>query len=142
MFAGARLIKCDAAPGHGVLEQLHPVSCARPAGAAEGGAELRGETAAGDYERRGQELDVRSRSSAFPQSRADDVFHRVSLAEAASLGDLHEPQSPDEPIVLHLTRFPMAPGKPRKEQHRIGRADELSTTFETFERNVRDQLGA
>jgi len=72
---------------------------------------------------------------------APTMYHSgVSLAEAVSLGDLHHPQTPDEPIVLHLTRYPMSPGKPRKEQHRIGRADLLATTFETFERNVRDQL--
>src|SRR5262249_37864640 len=70
------------------------------------------------------------------------MYHTgVSLAEAVSLGDLQHPQSPDEPVVLHLTRYPCAPGKPRKEQHRIGRADLLSTTFETFERKIRDQLG-
>jgi len=69
------------------------------------------------------------------------MYHTgVSLAEAVSLGDLQHPQSPDEPIVLHMTRYPCAPGKPRKEQHRIGRADLLSTTFDTFERNIRDQL--
>jgi len=69
------------------------------------------------------------------------MYHTgVSLAEAVSLGDLQHPQSPDEPIVLHMTRYPCAPGKPRKEQHRIGRADLLSTTFETFERKIRDQL--
>jgi spermidine dehydrogenase len=72
---------------------------------------------------------------------APTMYHTgVDLPEAVSLGDLHHPQTPDEPIVLHMTRFPMAPGKPRKEQHRIGRADLLSTTFETFERNIRDQL--
>jgi spermidine dehydrogenase len=69
------------------------------------------------------------------------MYHTgVSLAEAVSLGDLQHPQSPDEPIVLHMTRYPCAPGKPRKEQHRIGRADLLGTTFETFERHIRDQL--
>jgi len=69
------------------------------------------------------------------------MYHTgVSLGEAVSLGDLHHPQTPEEPIVLHMTRFPMSPGKPRKEQHRIGRADLLSTTFETFERSIRDQL--
>ena len=69
------------------------------------------------------------------------MYHSgVSLAEAVSLGDLQHPQSPDEPIVLHMTRYPCAPGKPRKEQHRIGRADLLSTTFDTFERKIRDQL--
>jgi len=69
------------------------------------------------------------------------MYHTaVELAEAVSLGDLRHPQAPDDPIVLHMTRYPMSPGKPRKEQHRIGRADLLSTTFETFERKIRDQL--
>ena len=36
---------------------------------------------------------------------------------------------------------PCAPGKPRKEQHRLGRDDLLTTSFETFERKIRDQLG-
>jgi len=69
------------------------------------------------------------------------MYHTgVELPEAVSLGDLRHPQAPDDPIVLHMTRYPMSPGKPRKEQHRIGRADLLSTTFETFERKIRDQL--
>jgi len=72
---------------------------------------------------------------------APTMYHTgVALAEAVSLGDLKHPQTPDEPIVLHMTRYPMSPGKPRKEQHRIGRADLLSTSFETFERSIRDQL--
>jgi spermidine dehydrogenase len=69
------------------------------------------------------------------------MYHEnVGLTEAADLGELHHARTPDEPIALHLTRTPCAPGKPRKEQHRIGRADLLTTTFETFERNIRDQL--
>jgi spermidine dehydrogenase len=36
--------------------------------------------------------------------------------------------------------MPGAPGKPRKDQHHIGRAELLATSFETFERNIRDQL--
>jgi spermidine dehydrogenase len=72
---------------------------------------------------------------------APTMYHTgVALSEAVSLGDLHHPQTPDEPVVLHMTRYVMSPGKPRKEQHRIGRADLLSATFETFERNIRDQL--
>ena len=72
---------------------------------------------------------------------APTMYHAsVELSEAVSLGDLRHPQAPDEPIVLHMTRYAMSPGKPRKEQHRIGRADLLNTTFETFERNIRDQL--
>ena len=72
---------------------------------------------------------------------APTMYHTgVQLSEAVSLGELRHPQTPEEPIVLHLTRFPMSPGKPRKEQHRIGRADLLATSFETFERSIRDQL--
>ncbi|HJN43466.1 MAG: FAD-dependent oxidoreductase [Vicinamibacterales bacterium] len=70
------------------------------------------------------------------------MYHtRVGLDEAVSLGDLHHAESPDEPVVLSLAHYPGSAGKPRKEQHRIGRQDLLSTTFETFERKLRDQLG-
>lgn len=69
------------------------------------------------------------------------MYHtEVSLAEAASLGDLRHPQSPDEPIVVHMERTPCAPGLPIKEQHRAGRAELLATSFESFERRIRDQL--
>ena len=72
---------------------------------------------------------------------APTMFHTgVALTEAVSLGDLQHAQNPNEPVALHLTKIPTAPGKPRKEQHRIGRAELLNTTFETFERNIRDQL--
>jgi spermidine dehydrogenase len=64
----------------------------------------------------------------------------VSLAEAVSLGDLRHPQSPDEPIVIHMERTPCAPGQPIKMQHRLGRAELLATSFETFERRIREQL--
>jgi spermidine dehydrogenase len=65
----------------------------------------------------------------------------VSLSEAVSIGEYKTPVTPQEPMVLHLGRTPCAPGKPRKEQHRLGREDLLRTTFETFEREIRDQLG-
>jgi spermidine dehydrogenase len=69
------------------------------------------------------------------------MYHsEVSLAEAVSLGDLRHPQSPDEPIVVHMERTPCLPGLPIKDQHRAGRAELLATSFETFERNIRDQL--
>jgi spermidine dehydrogenase len=65
----------------------------------------------------------------------------VGLAEAVTIGDYKASVTPEEPMVLHLVRTPCAPGKPRKDQHRLGREDLLRTTFETFERNIRDQLG-
>jgi spermidine dehydrogenase len=69
------------------------------------------------------------------------MYHdTVSLPEPVDLGELRHSASPQEPVVLSLTRYPNVPGLPRKEQHRAGRAELLSTTFETFERNIRDQL--
>ena len=65
----------------------------------------------------------------------------VGLAEAVTIGEYKASTTPQEPMVLHLGRTPCAPGKPRKDQHRLGREDLLRTTFETFERNIRDQLG-
>jgi spermidine dehydrogenase len=64
----------------------------------------------------------------------------ASLTEAVSLGDLQHPQRPEDPIALHLVKITSVPGKPRKEQHRLGRAELLTLTFETFERNIREQL--
>ena len=58
-----------------------------------------------------------------------------------SIGDYRFPQSPDEPVVLHLQHIPTAPGLPAPDQFRAGGQALLETSFETFERNVRDQLG-
>ena len=70
------------------------------------------------------------------------MYHdSVALAEAVDLGEIRHARTPSDPVVVHMGRHPCAPGKPRKEQHRIGRADLLATSFETFERSIRDQLG-
>jgi spermidine dehydrogenase len=65
----------------------------------------------------------------------------VQLPEPVTIGQYRCSQTPDEPTVLHLVRTPCAPGKPRKDQHRLGRAELLATTFEQFEREIRSQLG-
>lgn len=65
----------------------------------------------------------------------------VGLDFPVSMGDYRFPRSPDEPCVLHLMRTPCSPGLPSREQHKAGRYELLSTTFETFERATRDQLG-
>jgi len=73
---------------------------------------------------------------------APGMYHTgVRLGRSVQFGDYQPSTSPDEPMILHMSRVPCAPGRPKKEQHRIGRADLLATTFETFERNIRDQLG-
>lgn len=69
------------------------------------------------------------------------MFHQeVGLTEAVSLGELKHPQSPDEPVVLHLVKYMNKPGLPRRDQHRVGRAELLEMSFETFERETRHQL--
>jgi spermidine dehydrogenase len=65
----------------------------------------------------------------------------VALDFPVSLGTYRNPRTPEEPMVLHLTRTPCSPGGSSREQHSAGRHDLLSTRFETFEREIRSQLG-
>lgn len=50
------------------------------------------------------------------------------------------PASPEDPILVRMTRTPCKPGLPARDQHRAGHADLMSTSFETFERKIRDQM--
>ena len=50
------------------------------------------------------------------------------------------PGSPDESILVRMTRTPCKPGLSAREQQRAGHVDLLTTPFSTFERNIRDQL--
>ena len=68
-------------------------------------------------------------------------FSNVTLDFPVSMGDYQFPSSPNESCLLHLLRTPCKPGLACKDQYRAGRYELLSTSFETFERNVRDQLG-
>ena len=73
---------------------------------------------------------------------APGMYHSgVSLGRSVQFGDYQPSTSPDDPMILHMTRVPCAPGHSKKEQHRMGREDLLATNFETFERNIRDQIG-
>ncbi len=65
----------------------------------------------------------------------------VGLDFPVSLGSYKHQTNPAEPIVLHLTKSACRPGLPTREQHRAGRAELLSTSFATIERNIREQLG-
>jgi spermidine dehydrogenase len=59
-----------------------------------------------------------------------------------SYGDYRFASNPDEPVVVHMERFPHLSnaGLTVREQYRQGRRELLSTPFETIERNVRLQL--
>ncbi len=67
--------------------------------------------------------------------------HGVTLDFPVSLGEYRCPKSPEEPMILHLTRVPGQPGLSAREQFAAGKRDLLATPFQTFEREIRDQLG-
>jgi spermidine dehydrogenase len=72
---------------------------------------------------------------------APGMYHTgVGLDQAVSIGDYKCSQTPEEPILLRMTRTPCMPGLSERDQHRAGRGELLTTSFETFERNIRDQL--
>lgn len=85
--------------------------------------------------------------TAFQKLGVSDItapggFHSfVALDDPVSLGTYQASKKPEEPMVLHMVRTPCSPGLEPRMQHRAGRAELLSMTFETFERNVRNQLG-
>jgi len=67
-------------------------------------------------------------------------WNSLGLNAAINIGDYHSPESPSDPILLHLSRTPCKPGLPAREQHKAGRMELLTTLFEDFERKTRDQL--
>jgi spermidine dehydrogenase len=73
-------------------------------------------------------------------SAPGSYWENVSLNAAMDIGDYHTPKSPSEPILLHLSRTPCKPGLPAREQHKAGRMELMVTSFEDFERKIRDQL--
>jgi len=67
-------------------------------------------------------------------------FGGVELDFPVSLGGYQFPQKANEPCILHMQHVPCSPGLPARDQQRAGRVKLYTTTFETFEHNVRDQL--
>jgi len=59
-----------------------------------------------------------------------------------SLGGYQSSAGADQPIIMHMERFPHRAneGISPKDQHRLGRHELFTTSFETIERNVRKQL--
>jgi len=72
---------------------------------------------------------------------APGMYHTsVNLDLPVSIGGYQCASKPEEPIVLHMMKTPCHPGRPAREQHSMGRMELFSTTFETMERKIRDQL--
>ena len=69
------------------------------------------------------------------------LYHTTSsLNLPLEVGDYVAPKTMDEPVIVKMHRAPNAPGELRRDQLRLGRYDLLNTSFETFERNIREQL--
>jgi len=75
------------------------------------------------------------------QIMAPGAYHLFTALDfPVSIGSYKFPSKPEEPAVLFMLRTPCSPGAPRRDQYRAGRYELLSTTFETIERNIREQL--
>jgi len=72
---------------------------------------------------------------------APGMYHTgVNLDLPVSIGGYECSRKPEEPIVVHMMKAACRPGRPAREQHRLGRIELFRTTFETMERNIREQL--
>jgi spermidine dehydrogenase len=68
-------------------------------------------------------------------------YHTFTMLDfPVSLGKYQFPSNPRDPMVLFMLRTPCHPGKPRREQYRMGRYELIATPFSEFERNIREQL--
>lgn len=69
------------------------------------------------------------------------MYHNsIGLNSVVDIGDYTSPKVPDEPILVHMLRTPCHPGMSARDQQRMGRFELFRTSFETFERQIRDQL--
>jgi spermidine dehydrogenase len=70
-------------------------------------------------------------------------YHVVAHLEyPVDFGGQNYPRDPEEPIVVHMVRFPHRSneGLTPSEQKRLGRIELFTTDYETIERNIRSQL--
>jgi spermidine dehydrogenase len=70
-------------------------------------------------------------------------YHVVSHLEyPVDFGGQNYPRDPDEPVVVHMVRFPHRSnaGLTPSEQKQAGRHELFATSYETIERNIRRQL--
>jgi spermidine dehydrogenase len=72
---------------------------------------------------------------------APGLYHTgVNLDLPVSIGGYECARKPEEPIVVHMMKAACHPGLPARQQHMYGRMELYTTTFETMERKIRDQL--
>ena len=82
----------------------------------------------------------------FEKLRTDSIYApgcyhtRVRLDLPVSMGGYECAHRPEEAVLIHMMKAACHPGLPAREQHRMGRMEIFSTTFEDMERKIRDQL--
>ena len=85
-------------------------------------------------------------STSFQKLNANTIYApsgyhtNVNLDLPVSIGDYRCPRTPEEPAVVHMSKSPCHAGLPARDQHTAGRIELYSTTFETMERRIREQL--
>jgi spermidine dehydrogenase len=85
-------------------------------------------------------------STAFQKLGANSIYapggyHScVDMDLPVSVGDYHCPRAPEDPLVVHMSKSPCKAGLPARDQHIAGRMELYTTTFETIERKIREQL--
>jgi spermidine dehydrogenase len=84
--------------------------------------------------------------SAFDKLKANSIYApggyhtHVDIDLPVSIGAYRCPRAPEDPIVVHMSKAPCQAGLAARDQHRIGRVELFTTTFETLEHNIREQL--
>jgi spermidine dehydrogenase len=72
---------------------------------------------------------------------APGMYHaNTGLDPGTTIGGYRGVTTPEEPIIVHMVRNPNKPGRPRREQNRIGQQELLSMSFQQFEVEIRRQL--
>jgi spermidine dehydrogenase len=67
-------------------------------------------------------------------------FTAANLDLPVSIGGYECTKKPEDAIVVHMMKTPCQPGRPARDQHKLGRIQLFTTTFDTYERNIREQL--
>ena len=71
-----------------------------------------------------------------------NYFSFAHLAMPLTFAGYESVHTPEDPVVVGLVRTPCDPGQPVRQQHRAGRNELFQTTFESFEKNIREQMNA
>ncbi|MEJ0048991.1 MAG: hypothetical protein WDN04_24950 [Rhodospirillales bacterium] len=125
----------------GLLQHDDPVSLPGNVGPAETGSALHGEDAAGLHQRRHSQLAGVQGVGIFATLCARRLFRHHAAEPADQYRHLPQYRQRRRTHAGVHGAHACQPGLDERSQNRAGRAELLATPFETFERNIRDQMG-